>query len=109
MMTSPISRRSFLQAAGAAGAAGLLSACGGPSAADSAPAGPSDGAVSLTISWWGDDTRRAAYQEALTSFFRQHPNITVTPSTGEWEDWVYTMSAKFAAGTAEDISLPVGQ
>ena len=103
MMTSPISRRSFLQAAGAAGAAGLLSACGGPSAADSAPAGPSDGAVSLTISWWGDDTRRAAYQEALTSFFRQHPNITVTPSTGEWEDWEDTMSAKFAAGTAEDL------
>lgn len=102
MMTNPISRRSFLQAAGAAGAAGLLAACGGD-AADSAPAGPSEGTVSLTISWWGDDTRHAAYQEALTSFFRQHPNITVTPSTGAWDRWEDTMAAKFAAGTAEDL------
>lgn len=103
-MSRLISRRSFLQVASAAGAAGLLAACGGASTPDSAPvAGPSGGEVSLTISWWGDDACHAAYQEALTSFFRQHPNITVTPSTGAWDGWEEIMAAKFAGGTAEDV------
>ena len=75
-MSKAISRRNFLLATGAVGAAGLLSACGGNTAASStassvasAPAASadeslalSDGPVNLSISWWGGDSRHAAYQ-----------------------------------------------
>ena len=80
-MSKAISRRNFLMATGAVGAAGLLAACGGSSAASStassaaasqAPAASadeslalSDGPVNLSISWWGGDSRHAAYQLSL--------------------------------------------
>lgn len=103
-MPNPISRRLFLGSAGTAGLAGLLAACGaGKSAAGSTAAGPSDGNVSLTLSWWGDDARHAAYQEALAAFSRAYSRISVTPVSGSWEDWSGTMSAKLASGTAEDV------
>ena len=64
-MSKAISRRNFLLATGAVGAAGLLAACGGNTAASStassvasAPAASADdslaltdGPVSMTISW----------------------------------------------------------
>ena len=76
-MSKAISRRDFMKVTGAVGAAGLLAACGGNSAASSsaastassAPAASadeslalSDGPVSMTISWWGGDSRHEAYQ-----------------------------------------------
>ena len=81
-MSKAISRRNFLMATGAVGAAGLLAACGSKpaasstasSAASQAPAASadeslalSDGPVNLSISWWGGDSRHAAYQSALVS------------------------------------------
>ena len=79
-MSKAISRRDFMKVTGAVGAAGLLAACGGNSAASgsaastasSAPAASadeslalSDGPVSMTISWWGGDSRHEAYQNAI--------------------------------------------
>ena len=71
-MSKAISRRNFLMATGAVGAAGLLAACGSKPAASStassaaasqAPAASadeslalSDGPVNLSISWWGGDS-----------------------------------------------------
>ena len=77
-----ISRRNFLAVAGAAAAAAALTACGGSSAsststassaaASQAPAASadesltlSDGPVNLSISWWGGDSRHAAFHSAL--------------------------------------------
>ena len=84
-----------LMATGAVGAAGLLAACGSKPAASStassaaasqAPAASadeslalSDGPVNLSISWWGGDSRHAAYQSALEAFQAEHSNITVEP------------------------------
>ena len=68
-MSKAISRRDFMKVTGAVGAAGLLAACGGnsssstaasstaSSAAASSVAGPSNEAVTLTMSWWGGDGR----------------------------------------------------
>ena len=79
-MSKAISRRDFMKVTGAVGAAGLLAACGGNSAASSsaastAPAASadeslalSDGPVSMTISWWGGDSRHEAYQNAIKEF-----------------------------------------
>ena len=66
-MSKPITRHQFLKAAGAAGAAGLLAACGGSgtstTAASSAAVStePADGEVSLSMSWWGGESRHEAY------------------------------------------------
>ena len=116
-MSMAISRRNFLLATGAVGAAGLLSACGGNTAASStassvasAPAASadeslalSDGPVSMTISWWGGDSRHAAYQDAIKEFQAEHSNITVEPTFAAWSGWEEKMAAAFIAGNAQDV------
>ena len=116
-MSKAISRRNFLLATGAVGAAGLLSACGGNPAASStassvasAPAASadeslalSDGPVSMTISWWGGDSRHAAYQDAIKEFQAEHSNITVEPTFAAWSGWEEKMAASFIAGNAQDV------
>ena len=116
-MSMAISRRNFLKASGVVGAAGLLAACGGNTAASStassvasAPAASadeslalSDGPVSMTISWWGGDSRHAAYQDAIKEFQAEHSNITVEPTFAAWSGWEEKMAAAFIAGNAQDV------
>ena len=117
-MSKAISRRNFLMATGAVGAAGLLAACSGSTAASStassaasqAPAASadeslalSDGPVNLSISWWGGDSRHAAYQSALEAFHTEYSNITVEPTFAAWSGWEEKMAAAFIAGNAQDV------
>ena len=112
-MSKAISRRDFMKVTGAVGAAGLLAACGGNSAASSsaastassAPAASadeslalSDGPVSMTISWWGGDSRHEAYQNAIKEFQAEHTNITIEPTFAAWSGWEEKMAAAFIAG-----------
>ena len=112
-MSKAISRRNFLKATGVVGAAGLLAACGGSNGAASSStaasseaasvAGPSTDPVTLTMSWWGGESRHNAYQEALKAFSAANSNITVNPTFAAWSGWEDTMSTKFAGGVAEDV------
>ena len=113
-MSKAISRRDFLKVTGAVGAAGLLAACGGSSnstaastassAAEAASvAGLSSDPVTLTMSWWGGESRHNAYQEALKAFSAANSNITVNPTFAAWSGWEDSMSTKFAGGVAEDV------
>ena len=107
-MSNAISRRDFLKVTGAVGAAGLLAACGGGSSSSTAStaasvAAPAEGDVSLTISWWGGESRHNAYQEAIAAFSEEHTNITVNPTFAAWSGLEDTMSTKFAGGVAEDV------
>ena len=115
-MSKAISRRNFLLATGAVGAAGLLAACGGNSASStassvaSAPAASADeslaltdGPVSMTISWWGGDSRHEAYQNAIKEFESEHDNITIEPTFAAWSGWEEKMAAAFIAGNAQDV------
>ena len=117
-MSKAISRRDFMKVTGAVGAAGLLAACGGNSAASgsaastasSAPAASadeslalSDGPVSMTISWWGGDSRHEAYQNAIKEFQAEHSNITIEPTFAAWSGWEEKMAAAFIAGNAQDV------
>ncbi len=112
-MSKAISRRDFLKVTGAVGAAGLLAACGGNGGAASSTAssaaeavsvaGLSSDPVTLTMSWWGGESRHNAYQEALKAFSAEHSTITVNPTFAAWSGWEDTMSTKFAGGVAEDV------
>ena len=117
-MSKAISRRDFMKVTGVVGAAGLLAACGSKPAASStassvasqAPAASadeslalSDGPVNLSISWWGGDSRHAAYQSALEAFQAEHSNITVEPTFAAWSGWEEKMAAAFIAGNAQDV------
>ena len=114
-MSKAISRRDFLKVSGAVGAAGLLAACGGSgnagstatstaaSSAAASVAGLSSDPVTLTMSWWGGESRHNAYQEALKAFSAEHSNVTVNPTFAAWSGWEDTMSTKFAGGVAEDV------
>ena len=112
-MSKAISRRDFLKVTGAVGAAGLLAACGGSSnstaasstasSAAASVAGLSSDPVTLTMSWWGGESRHNAYQDAIKAFSAEHSNITVNPTFAAWSGWEDTMSTKFAGGVAEDV------
>lgn len=111
-MSKAISRRDFLKVTGAVGTAGLLAACGGGSsstttaastAAPASVAAPSSDPVTLTMSWWGGESRHEAYQKALEAFSAKNSNITVNPTFAAWSGWEDTMSTKFAGGVAEDV------
>ena len=116
-MSKAISRRDFIKVTGAVGAAGLLAACGGNggAASSTAPAssaaaasveavgGLSSDPVTLTMSWWGGESRHNAYQDAIKAFSTEHSNITVNPTFAAWSGWEDTMSTKFAGGVAEDV------
>ena len=112
-MSKAISRRDFLKVTGAVGAAGLLAACGGSSTAASSTAssaaaaesvaGLSTDPVTLTMSWWGGESRHNAYQDAIKAFSAEHSNVTVNPTFAAWSGWEDTMSTKFAGGVAEDV------
>jgi oligogalacturonide transport system substrate-binding protein len=124
-MSKAISRRDFLKVTGAVGAAGLLAACGSSASSTStaaseaasdaaseavaseaeAVAGPSSDPVTLTMSWWGGDSRHEAVQAAIAAFQEKNPTITVNPTFAAWSGWEDTMSTKFAGGVAEDVCM----
>ena len=100
-MSKAISRRDFIKVTGAVGAAGLLAACGGNSGAASSTAPASSAAaasveavgglssdpVTLTMSWWGGESRHNAYQDAIKAFSAEHSNVTVSPTFAAWSGW----------------------
>ena len=108
----------------AAMAAGLLAGCGGSAAnstAASSEAASSEAAststeaateahtvnttdpITLTISWWGGDSRHEAYQKALEAFHEKYPNITVSPTYGAWSGWEEKQSTALAADQGSDV------
>lgn len=123
-------KKDFLKRVLAAGLVGAMAlttvACGDSSTADSdasantdaaapateaasteAAAAEDDGSYeecTLTISWWGGDTRHEATQKAIEAFEAAYPGITVEPTFGAWSDWEQKMSTAFMAGTAQDVN-----
>ena len=59
--------------------------------------------INMSISWWGGDSRHAAYQSALEAFQAEHSNITVEPTFAAWSGWEEKMAAAFIAGNAQDV------
>ena len=113
-MSKAISRRDFMKfklfasvcvAAGLAfgGNGGAASSTASSAAEAASVAGLSSDPVTLTMSWWGGESRHNAYQEAIKAFSAEHSTITVNPTFAAWSGWEDTMSTKFAGGVAEDV------
>ena len=59
--------------------------------------------ITLTISWWGGESRHEATQKAIEAFMKKYPNIKVESSFGGWTGWESKMGLAFSQGKADDI------
>lgn len=79
-----------------------LSAC-----ATGGPAEPeltlSEEPVTLSFTWWGNDTRHAITQEIIDAFEAEHPNITIEPQFTDWVGYWDKLSTTVAAKDTPDI------
>ncbi|WP_127792366.1 ABC transporter substrate-binding protein [Agromyces sp. LHK192] len=97
-------RAGFVAALGAATL--VLTACAGNDAATE-PEAPalelSDEPVTLSFTWWGNDTRHAATEEIIAAFEAEYPNITIEPQYTDWAGYWDKLSTSVAAGEIPDI------
>lgn len=59
--------------------------------------------VTLTMSWWGGDSRHEATLKALELFEEKYPNIKVEPQYGAWGGWLEQLSVQMAGNTEPDV------
>ncbi|MRG61679.1 extracellular solute-binding protein [Agromyces sp. CFH 90414] len=98
-------RAGFVAAIGAATL--VLTACAGNDAGGGEAAAPelklSDEPVTLSFTWWGNDTRHAATEEIIAAFEAEYPNITIEPQYTDWAGYWDKLSTSVAAGDIPDI------
>ena len=58
----------------------------------------------LTLSWWGGDSRHEATKKAVDAFMAKYPGITVENTFAAWDGWEEKMATAFAGGTAQDVN-----
>ncbi len=108
-----ITRRSFLKAAGIAGMAGALAACGGSSASStaassaaasgSAAASAADGDVTIRMTWWGGQTRHDLTQKVLDKYTELNPNVHFETTPSGWDGYFEKLATDTATGGMADI------
>lgn len=59
--------------------------------------------ITLTMSWWGGETRHTAYQDAIKAFMDKYPNIKVETNYAAWSGWEDKQSTALYSGTADDV------
>lgn len=89
------SRRASLLAATAVVAMAALTACGG--------SGSDSGKTTLTLTWWGDDSRAEKYEEAVALFEEQNPDIDVKTSFTDWDGYWTARSTEAAGKSLPDV------
>lgn len=98
-------RTTRLGAAGVLAAALVLTACSGGGGSEASTSAGGEGGtdsgekVELTLTWWGNDDRAERYEEAVSLFEEEHPNITVIRTFQSWNDY-WTARNTEAAGRA---------
>lgn len=108
-----ISRRTFLNVMGAAGAAGALAACGGSSSgssaagASSAAAGGASAAaggdVTIRITWWGGQSRHEYTQQLLDKYTELNPSVHFQATPSGWDGYFEKLATDTATGGMADI------
>jgi oligogalacturonide transport system substrate-binding protein len=80
-------------------------------ATDAAAAGTeaaADGAAdyeecTLSMDWWGGDSRHEATNNAVAAFQTKYPGITVSANFGAWSDWETAKASEYLSGTNPDV------
>ena len=80
-----------------------LVACATPSAPPAPELTLSEEPVTLSFTWWGNDTRHAISQELIDAFEAGHPNITIEPQFTDWAGYWDKLSTTVAAKDTPDI------
>lgn len=90
-------------------AMGMLSACGGNSGGTTggtsgeATTETSDGSVTLTFTWWGNQVRNERTQAALDLYSEQNPGVTFDAQFAEWNDYWNKLATASAGNALPDI------
>ena len=71
-------------------------------AAEASPGLTTDN-ITLTMSWWGGESRANATLAAIDKFMEKYPNIKVEPTFSAWGGWEEAMGLAFATDSAQDI------
>ncbi len=80
----------------------MLAGCGGNSGSTTgttAAAGNNAQSVSMTFSWWGNQTRNERTQAALDLYSQQNAGVTFDAQPAEWSDY-WTKLSTLAAGNS---------
>lgn len=59
--------------------------------------------ISISISWWGGDSRHDATLKAIEVFEAKYPHIKVNPQYGAWGGWLDRLAVQLAGGSAPDV------
>jgi multiple sugar transport system substrate-binding protein len=65
--------------------------------------GSADGAVTLRVSTWGNDSRLRLTQEAAAAFKAAHPDIDVVVENSEWSAYWDKLATSTAANDSPDV------
>lgn len=70
---------------------------------DKSPSNDLD-AVTISLSWWGGESRHEVTQQAVNAFMEENPDIKVDIQFGSWDGWEDKMSTAFFSSTASDVN-----
>ena len=69
----------------------------------SADTGASYENCTLTMDWWGGDSRHEATQNAVNAFMEKYPGIDIEVNFGAWSDWETAKAAEYVSGNNPDV------
>ncbi len=58
----------------------------------------------LTLDWWGGDSRHQATINAVDAFMAKYPGLTVENTYGAWDGWEQAEALKFNSQTTADVT-----
>lgn len=107
-MTRKARSRAAIAAIGTAltGTLVLAGCTGGGDTGSGGPAFDPNEEITLEMSWWGDDNRAALFDEVITAFEEEYPNVSVTQTpVGSPDDLFNRLATDFGGGgdTAPDL------
>jgi len=106
-MTRMARSRAAVAAMGAALTGTLvLAGCSGGTPESSGPEFDPNEEITLEMSWWGDDNRAALFDQVISAFEAEYPNVTVTRTpVGSPDDLFNRLATDFGGGgeTAPDL------
>ncbi len=77
----------------------------GQTASEETTAAPSSEEITLSVAWWGGDTRNERVEKTLSLYTEQHPNVTFSTATNNFTDHGTAMSTAAASGDLPDMWL----